>query len=73
MLQLNLNGLNCPLPVLKLKKFLMHVEYPELVQITTTDHASIIDFKEFCLKTGNTLISQNIDNGIITTIIQKRK
>ncbi len=73
MFKLNLSGLNCPLPVLKLKKFLMNIGPLEIVQVTTTDLASIDDFKEFCLKTGHKLISQTIDNGIITTIIQKRE
>lgn len=73
MLKLNLSGLNCPLPVLKLKKFLMDIGPLEIVQVTTTDPASIDDFEEFCLKTGHKLISQIIDNGIITTLIQKRE
>lgn len=73
MLKLNLEQLNCPLPILKLKKFLLNIDHSELIQITTTDPASINDFKEFCLKTGHNLISQNINNGIITSIIQKRK
>jgi tRNA 2-thiouridine synthesizing protein A len=72
MLELDLKGLNCPLPVLKTKKFLAQLDSGEVVTILTTDPASLIDFKEFCQKSGNILISQEQVENIITTIIQRR-
>lgn len=69
---LNLEGLNCPLPVLKTKKFLAQLAQGATVCITTTDPASIQDFKDFCSKTDHTLVSQEMNNEtkIITTIIR---
>ena len=72
MLELNLNGLNCPLPVLKTKKFLANLEAETQVKITTTDPASLIDLQDFCSKTGHKIIAQNTEDNIITTIIEHR-
>ncbi|MFN8771249.1 MAG: sulfurtransferase TusA family protein [Neisseriaceae bacterium] len=72
MIELDLRGLNCPLPVLKTKKFLMNIEKEAEIAIYTTDPASINDLKEFCEKTGNILISQNQEKDIITTVIRKK-
>ncbi len=72
MLELDLSGLNCPIPVLQTKKFLSGIESGISVRILTTDPASIIDLQEFCHKTGNTLISQEQLADKIYTIIKRR-
>lgn len=72
MIELNLSGLNCPLPVLKTKKFLTNLESGESVKIITTDPASIKDLQDFCDKTGNILLSQSQEQQLITTIIKRR-
>ena len=70
--ELNLSGLNCPLPVLKTKKFLADIGSGEQVKIITTDSASLIDLQDFCNKTGHKLITQNTTNNTIITIIEHR-
>jgi tRNA 2-thiouridine synthesizing protein A len=72
MIELNLTGLDCPLPVLKTKKFLADLKPGIQVKITTTDPASVIDLQEFCTKTRHKLIDQTTQNSIITTIIEHR-
>lgn len=72
MLDLNLVGLNCPLPVLKTKKFLANLDSGQQVKIVTSDPASEFDLKEFCLKTGNSLIKQEHYDNLIITIIERR-
>lgn len=71
MFDLNLTGLNCPLPVLKTKKFLANLEAGAQVKIITSDPASLIDLQDFCSKTGHKLIAQ-IKDDIIITIIEHR-
>ena len=70
--ELDLNGLNCPLPVLKTKKFLATIESGIQVKILTSDPASLIDLQDFCSKTGHKLIAQNKEDNIIITIIEHR-
>lgn len=72
MLELNLIGFNCPLPVLKAKKFLATIETGEQVKIITNDPASEKDLQIFCQKTGNILISQTIELDQIISIIARR-
>lgn len=70
--QLDLIGLNCPIPVLKTKKFLATIESGAHVSINTDDPASELDLQEFCRKTGNHLIKQTRQNNLIITVIQRR-
>ena len=72
MIRLDLSGLNCPLPILKIKKFLSSVEVGFIVKVITTDPSSEKDVQDFCKKTGHELIEQLIVDGVITTIIKKR-
>jgi tRNA 2-thiouridine synthesizing protein A len=72
MYQLDLSGLNCPMPVLHTKKFMATIVSGEIVSITTTDPDSSTDLQIFCEKTKNILINQIIENSIIITTIQKR-
>ena len=70
--ELDLIGLNCPLPVLKTKKFLANITPGTRVKVLTSDPASIIDLQDFCNKTGHKLIEQNSQGNLITTIIEHR-
>ena len=72
MIELDLIGLDCPLPVLKTKKFLATVASGTQVVVLTTDPASIHDLAEFCTKSGNQLLTQSQQEHIITTIIQRK-
>ena len=72
MLVSDLSWLDCPLPVLKAKKFLANLEPSAEVSFITTDPSSLYDFQDFCKKTGHTLIKQSVENGIITTVIRRR-
>jgi tRNA 2-thiouridine synthesizing protein A len=72
MLELDLSNLNCPLPVLKTKKFLAVIPSGTEVKIITTDPASYNDLQDFCNKTGHILVSQLANNTFITTIIKRK-
>jgi TusA-related sulfurtransferase len=72
MLELNLCGLICPIPVLQTKRYLSNLTSGEIVQILTDDPASLKDLQSFCQKTGNLLIEQNKINQQIITIIKRR-
>ncbi|MCA8867415.1 MAG: sulfurtransferase TusA family protein [Rhodobacteraceae bacterium] len=62
--QLNAEGLNCPLPILKAKKALKEVPEGEILHISATDPGSVADFAAFCNQTGNVLVSSSTDGGI---------
>ena len=54
-LELNLSGLNCPLPILRTKKALADVPSGTMLRIIATDPAAPEDFAQFCRQTGHTL------------------
>jgi tRNA 2-thiouridine synthesizing protein A len=72
MLELDLKYINCPLPVLKTKKFLATMNSNDTVIIETTDPASKQDLVDFCLKSGNILVEQLESDNIIKTIIKRK-
>lgn len=69
---MDLRGLNCPLPILKTKKFLATKNSGDVIKVITTDPASFLDLQEFCQKTGHALLAQSNLEGIISSTIKHR-
>ena len=55
--ELDVRGLNCPLPLLRTKKMLSQMKSGEVLKVLTTDPAAEIDFKVFSELTGNKMLS----------------
>ena len=55
--ELDARELNCPLPILRAKKFLNSMATGEIVRITATDPGSVKDFEAFARQTDNELLS----------------
>ena len=62
--ELNAEGLNCPLPILKAKKALKGMDSGDVLSIRSTDPGSVADFAAFCTQTGNELMSSNTEGDI---------
>lgn len=55
--ELDVKGLNCPLPILRTKKTLTTMASGEVLRVLATDPGSVKDFQAFCKQTGNELLS----------------
>lgn len=55
---LDLNGLKCPLPVLKTKKALSKLESGAELTVLTTDPMAEIDIPHFCQEHGHELLAR---------------
>ncbi len=55
-LTLDLKGLLCPLPVVKLSKAIKEVDVGQIVEATATDPGVLADIPAWCKSTGNELI-----------------
>ena len=55
--ELDVRGLNCPLPILRAKKALTDLESGQVLKIVATDPGSVKDFQAFCRQTGHSLLS----------------
>lgn len=69
--EIDVKGLQCPLPVLKARKRLMSLNYGESLKILATDPAASIDFPHYCAESGNELVSQHEEAGVLVFIIRK--
>jgi tRNA 2-thiouridine synthesizing protein A len=65
----DLRGLNCPLPVLKIRKRLSETRAGSLLVAETTDALAVIDVPHFCREYGHEMIAcDKVDGGHRFTI-----
>jgi tRNA 2-thiouridine synthesizing protein A len=57
--ELDVRGLNCPLPILRAKKALGELTAGQVLKVMATDPGSVKDFQAFCKQTGNELLSHS--------------
>jgi len=69
--ELDIKGLNCPLPILQVKKTMKSLESGDTLEVWATDPGSVKDFDSFCRATGNTLLEQTEDDGVYRYLIEK--
>lgn len=55
-LEVDASGLNCPLPLLRLKKGLMQVNSGNVIKIIATDPAAHLDIGVYAEQTGHKII-----------------
>lgn len=60
---LDVKGLKCPLPVLKIQKAMKALSSGDVLEVHTTDPMSAIDVPAFCNESGNDLLSQESVQG----------
>ena len=70
--ELDVKGLNCPLPILRAKQALADLESGQVLKVVATDPGSVKDFAAFCKQTGNPLLSSSETPTEFTFVISKR-
>ena len=69
---LDVQGLSCPLPVLKANKALRSLEAGARLLVLATDPASVKDFRAFAQETGHALVAFSEDKGVYRFTLKKR-
>ena len=69
---LDVKGLNCPLPILKAKKALAQMQSGQVLKVVATDTGSMADFKAFATQTGNELLEQTSEGGEFIHLLRRR-
>ncbi|MEG2070394.1 MAG: DsrE/DsrF/DrsH-like family protein, partial [Bacteroidales bacterium] len=64
-------GLQCPGPILKLKKSMEEIQEGDCIEISSTDPGFARDAQAWCNSTGNNLLSNTFDKGVFTILIEK--
>jgi tRNA 2-thiouridine synthesizing protein A len=71
-LEVDASGLNCPLPLLRLKKALMEVDNGNVVKIIATDPAAHLDIGVYVDQTGHQIIEFKRQNNVQVFFIRKK-
>jgi tRNA 2-thiouridine synthesizing protein A len=70
--ELDVRGLNCPLPILRAKKALTDLASGQVLKVMATDPGSVKDFQAFCKQTGNELVSHTTVGSEFIFFMKKR-
>jgi tRNA 2-thiouridine synthesizing protein A len=68
---MNLRGLKCPLPALRVRKKLSALQSGDLIVAECTDPLAAIDIPNLLRQTGDTLESKAEADGVLTFRIRK--
>lgn len=69
--ELDVSGLNCPLPILKAKKALATLRGGQVLRVVTTDPESVRDFETFSRQLGHTLLEVREEYGQFHFLLRK--
>jgi peroxiredoxin family protein/TusA-related sulfurtransferase len=64
-------GLQCPGPIMKLKKAIDEVVEDDVIEIRATEMGFAADIPAWCTSTGNTLLSMRSENGTYIACVKK--
>ena len=70
--ELDCQGLNGPLPILKTKKAMDGLTSGQILKMMATDPGSVNDVQSWTKRTGNPLMNHSEDNGVHSFMIQKK-
>ncbi len=70
--ELDVTGLNCPLPILRTKKALVGLQSGQTVYVIATDPGSVKDFQAYTNQSGDKLLESKEENGKFIYVIEKK-
>ena len=68
---LDLKGLKCPLPALRVRKALLQTQKGARLYVTVTDPMAVIDIPHALNETGDRLIEETRNDEVIAFLIEK--
>lgn len=70
--ELDVKGLNCPMPLLKSKKALAGMLPGQVLRVVSTDKGSVSDMAAFCRQTGHELLEQTSEQTTFVFVIRRK-
>ena len=68
---MDLKGLPCPMPVVKISKGIKEVEVGQVVEAHSTDPGSLTDFPAWARTSGNEILKTEQDSDVIKFFIKR--
>jgi tRNA 2-thiouridine synthesizing protein A len=69
---MDLKGLPCPMPVVKISKGIKEVEVGQVVEAITTDPGALADFPAWARTSGNEILKTEQADGEIKFFVQRK-
>jgi len=69
---LDLKGLPCPMPVVKVSKGIKEVEIGQVLEAVTSDPGSLADFPAWAKTSGNEILQTEQEDGVIRFFIKRK-
>ena len=70
--ELDVQGLKCPLPILRTKKSLSEMETGQVLRVLATDPGAAKDFQAFARQTGNQLLATDEAGQVFEFFFQRK-
>jgi tRNA 2-thiouridine synthesizing protein A len=70
---LDVQGMACPLPVLRANRQLRGMAPGARLRVLATDKSAIGDFQAFCRETGHDLLAWSEDSGVLSFLIRRKE
>lgn len=70
---LDLKGLPCPMPVVKISQAIGSVQVGEVIEVHTTDPGSLSDFPAWAKTTGNEVLDTTQGDDVIQIYVKRLK
>ena len=69
--ELDVTGLNCPLPILKTRVQLRLLQPGQTIRVQATDPHAKVDFQAYCARTGHALLDLREAGGVVEFLIRR--
>ncbi|HEX9115063.1 MAG TPA: sulfurtransferase TusA family protein [Anaerolineae bacterium] len=69
--ELDCRGLVCPLPILHTRKAIETLQVGQVLKMTSTDLAAVVDVQAWARRTGHALLGYEDDSNTFTFYIKK--
>ncbi len=69
---MDLKGLPCPMPVVKISKGIKEIEVGQVVQAITSDPGALADFPAWARTSGNEILKTEQTDGEITFFVRRK-
>lgn len=66
-------GLFCPMPIVKTREALLHMEAGQVLEVTSDDPGSEADMKSWSRRTGNELLEMQRNGAVFRFFVRKAR
>jgi tRNA 2-thiouridine synthesizing protein A len=65
-------GLSCPMPIVKTAQAIKTVPSGGFIEVLATDPGSVKDFAAWSRSTGNDIVEQSADGGVLRFVLRRK-